>query len=596
MDQVTNENKRGTVISQNSFQLLRVLVEMIDVRGEKSFSDVHAICCAFNVPTLHLVNFLPQRHSEAFLSQKSRRFVFSASHQRTTLRLLKGFELMQNSMEKHGCFRYLHEVFCLVRKMTADFKYAITQRCSTTTVAGAMTHVKTRIERLLGEVFGEQYEKLLGDGIVMAVLNAYLILNGYQDWCVPFQYDQKIRTCVNQQERRTVQHFPRQIHEKIDWFMTGRHRPLGDATAPVRLKPPALDHKCVMLDYPDAEAMMHVNIQVAHLRVFSKTRMRYGICGKSLVFTVAKKKTIACSSYKTVVPDNVVMTHNSLNFNIHGYDTTMMTALLMLDKTTDICGFDDTDPYTTSHNRTSSHSFQNGVMDINNYRQKVMENYPKICSKVPYFPAVKMTDLGLLHRETVLFNTKGDIEKAVNQIYRIVRSSAEIDLDLAHTLYRLESEVREMVDNHILGMVKVANLFGMKRLVDGMTKLVKFDRLLVALNPKTTKSEFADKSKFDSESKGKASKKIKIPDETKDRRGFIIDMNETFPDVSIDHANANSRGKWSFLDRINHSPDWTFYSPMTRLILHKLKDAYGKDRGFVSFNDMVDTILRHLKQ
>lgn len=585
------------------------MVEMIETHGRCAYMDVHAICCAFNVPTLHLVSLIP-KYAVRYLTCIATRTIVTSPPPLTQMHIMRGFELMQNSLERHNSFRYHFEVYCLTRKVTNDFKVKI----QTDHLFGSPDWYENnltvitrplyaRLSRLLSEVFGVDYETLLGSKITMTILNTYLILNGYEHWCVPFKYNIQRASASDKPEQQVklMQSYPNKLIDKIDWFLTGRHRPLDSrmdnpyvVTVHKRAKP-NLDHKCVMLNFPESEAIMHVNIQVAHLRVFSKTRMRYSICGKSLVFTVAKKKTIACSSYKTVPPDNVLRTHITLNFNIHGHDTTMMIALLILDKTTSICGFDDTDPFTTSHNRTSSHSFQNGVMDINHYRHKVMELYPKTCSKVPYFPAVKMTNLGLLHRESVLFNTKGDVRRAVNQICHIVRTSSEMDLEMATNIYKLESDVREMVDNHILGMVKIAWLLGLTCVSNHITEHLKFDRLLIGLNPKTTKSEFADKSKFDSESKGKASKKIKTPDDTKNRKDFLAEVNSMFPDVSIDHANANSRGKWSFLDRINHCPDWTFYSPMMRWIIKTLRRTYTTDSGYHMFNKMLKSMRKHLR-
>ena len=156
-------------------------------------------------------------------------------------------------------------------------------------------------------------------------------------------------------------------------------------------------------------------------------------------------------------------------------------------------------------------------------------------------------------------------------------------------MYWLETKTKELVDNHILGMFKLAYLFGLKDTAQRTPDVLTFDRLLITFNPKTCKSEFADKSKFDSESKGKASKKIKLVNKDRDRAGFIRQLSESFNDMFIDFANANSRGKWSYTDRINHSPDWVFYSPIMKYIVLKLQTKYNGIE-FTSFNAVLSMI------
>ncbi|KAK3773244.1 hypothetical protein RRG08_012369 [Elysia crispata] len=101
-----------------------------------------------------------------------------------------------------------------------------------------------------------------------------------------------------------------------------------------------------------------------------------------LVHTVMKKKTMSCSSYKTVPADSVLVTSKKLNCKIHGSDTPMVITLIIIGLYNNICGFDDLTTYTTSHSRASTHSYQNGVLNIHTYRKNAMKSYPATCSKI----------------------------------------------------------------------------------------------------------------------------------------------------------------------------------------------------------------------
>ena len=667
---------RVTPVQRNSYRLLEVMVDMLQQAQGAARNDVyrnvHSLCCAFHVPTYHLMTKVGELRNG--LKMFAERKYITRAVPREVLKTVKGFALYKKCVERNEWYRYAYEIYCVTKMLTNNFSRKIDYAsqtpptpagsrkrrasddfyddgprhkkilldvpesgrastplaCDTTDddiddgceddllpdvdefyLPGQLREMHARVARLVPEIFGTKADELLGTAIVPAVCNAYLILKGMGDSCVPFGYTTvKVPSSSPQIRNGYVGHASGggpSLVDKIDWFLTGRHQPavsfdktLGggwcgcpSTSVAVADRGPERDlsHRCVLLVYPESEAMLHVNIQVAHLRVLSKMRMVHFIAGKSLVFTVAKRKTIACSSYKTIPADAVLPTTNSLNFNIHGYDVTMMIALLTLDKSAAVCGFDELDPHVISHTRTSTHSLQNGLMDTNTYRPRVMANNPESCSKVPHFPAVKMTNLGLLHRETVLFNIKGAPRAGVRRIRRIIDSSAEMDKTLQSKLFDLETNIREMVDNHILGIFKVAYAYSKVAVVRrAMDERLICDRLQVGFNPKMTKSEFADKSKFDSESKGKASKKIKMQDATKNRKAFLETINGTFSDVSIDPANANSRGKWSFLDRINHSPDWCFYSKFMTNFLVTLRDRYASDI-YPSFRRMLDMML-----
>ena len=253
------------------------------------------------------------------------------------------------------------------------------------------------------------------------------------------------------------------------------------------------------------------------------------------------------------------------------------------------CYLDELEPLAVSHVHMSTHSLQNGVQNINDYRWRVMTEYPKTSSKVKHCPVLKITNIGLMHRESLLLDIKNDAPDKIKQAHTMINRVSEVDTDLTEAVYCLETKIKELVDNHILGMFKLAYLFGLKETALSIPDVLTFDRLLTVFNPKTCKSEFADKGKFDAEGKGKASKKIKPHNKDKDREGFIKRISSIFPDVCIDFTNTNSRGKWSYIDRINHSPDSVFYSPMMKCIVSELQDKYNQ-ADFPSFNNMLSMI------
>ncbi|KAK3744807.1 hypothetical protein RRG08_042191 [Elysia crispata] len=177
-----------------------------------------------------------------------------------------------------------------------------------------------------------------------------------------------------------------------------------------------------------------------------------------------KKKTMSCSSYKTVPADSVLVTSNKLNCKIHGSDTPMViTLIITIGLYNNICGFDDLTTYTTSHSRASTHSYQNGVLNIHTYRKNAMKSYPATCSKIPHFPALKMQCKCLLHRESVLLNlnNKGAVDKTIRDIYKMIRSSSEVDAKMSSELFHFELVAKEMIGNHVMGMYKIASLLGM---------------------------------------------------------------------------------------------------------------------------------------
>ena len=621
-NQLNNPNGRLTQEAHNCHYLLVVLSQMIKERGRLNYRSVHAACCAFNVPTHHLVTMLPEKHYD-FVGEVAIRYTWPSGPMRTTnvktrkttstvrnsstdevhqyaFSEHRRFELQQNYLERNAWCRYNHEIFCLARYVTRDFTRKIMvdsiehHRTVTQIQRNRFGDTYRRVRKLLDEVFGAVYiHNVLSDGLTAAVYTLYLILHGLDQYCTPFAYRFKsIGTNNKKQQIIDVQ----SVSRKLDWYLTGRHQPELLPLNNIQ-QYPSLDLRSGTIIYPDLELVIHGNIQVTHLTMYSKMRMLHKTMGKSLVHTVMKKKTMSCSSYKTVPADSVLVTSNKLNCNIHGSDTPMVITLIIIGLYNNICGFDDLTTYTTSHSRASTHSYQNGVLNIHTYRKNAMKSYPVTCSKIPHFPALKMQGKCLLHRESVLLNlnNKGAVDKTIRDIYKMIRSSSEVDAKMSSELFHFELVAKEMIDNHVIGMYKIASLLGMSDVQKYITtkETLLTDRLLIGCNPKSNKSEFADKSKFDSETRWKSSKKIKLMDSTKDRKSFLKYLNSEFADMAIDYTNATSRGRWSFIDRINHTSDAVFYSPLTRQIIDRLTVSYDEQK-YPDFHRMMQIMTDHL--
>jgi hypothetical protein len=589
--QLTGAHPRSSYCHNNSQKLLELTTEMLSSGcGPRT---AHSICCAFNVPVYHLLKVIPDHAAQVKLMKvASSRTHLTSKLTKSKIYEYKQFALFKKSRERNGWWRHAYEMMCLCRFLTADFTVIIVGK-NADYFRPSNPRLYRRVVRLIEDGFGGNYEALLGGAAAESAYLAYsLVTDCHSEVGTEedvFSYTLRPRTY----SRGRTEIMGSSPVNYMDWFLAGKHEPAATTpkVAAVVEERASLGARYETLTFPSLEATMHINVQVAHVKVLSKERMLHGVSGKSLVFTVIKKKTVACSSYKAVEADWCVPTCNSLNFNIQGYDLSIMAALVALHKFKRFCSIDDMEPLVVSHARYSTHSFQNGVQNINSFRHKVVRDNDSTCSKVPHFPVVKMVGMGLLHRETVLVNVKPDIEDVAKTIYGVIRGASEIDPRLSELVYELETKVNELVDNQILGIFKTAYMFGREEAARALPDTLLFDRLLVGLNPKTTKSEFADKSKFDSESKGKASKKIKTTDKSKDRKGFLAELDATFPDVFIDPFNSNSRGKWSFVDRFNHSPDWMFYSKFTLKMLDTLRELYPR-REFPSFNKMTDEMHR----
>ncbi|KAK3744806.1 hypothetical protein RRG08_042190 [Elysia crispata] len=82
-------------------------------------------------------------------------------------------------------------------------------------------------------------------------------------------------------------------------------------------------------------------------------------------------------------------------------------------------------------------------------------------------------------------------------------------------------------------------------------------------------------------------------DSTKDRKSFLKYLNSEFADMAIDFTNGTSRGRWSVIDRINHTSEPVLYSPLTRQIIDRLTVAYNEQK-YPDFHRMMQIVTDHL--
>ncbi|RUS70291.1 hypothetical protein EGW08_021968 [Elysia chlorotica] len=455
-----------------------------------------------------------------------------------------------------------------------------------------------RIAKILTGMWGglEKLKKQYGDCIVETVTTMYEWLTNsaltFPNGSVVLN---EIRKATN---KRTGSYYTLESApalSKIDtlqWFIAG-----GFSDDKPRCPSLAVDNKrhfdppfiCSTIFNTDIPAVIHVNVQVAHWIINAKERLGAKVHGRSLVRTVEKKKCVAASGYKNVVPDEILPTANSINLNLHGHDLLLITTLINIEKNTRSCSIDRSLHVKVSHIRSSTNSLQHGLLNTNNYRWKLIEKHPNAFRKLDRFPAVVADNLGIVHREAVLVDEKNFPERSVKRLEEFIASVGEIDETLAATVYEEEAHrCREIMDNHVLAIIKLAHFTGHTINMSQLT----YDRMLVAQNPKMALAEFADKSKFAAENKGKASKKIKIVNKKLNRAEFISRMNLKHPDLFVDPFNNNTRGKWSLLDRMHHSPDAVFYSELSLSLLNTVKAKYAV--GYESFvgavQDMIDEI------
>ena len=577
-------------IKPNSCRLLDLALELVVTH--KDYISTKSILVEFCIPIYHIVKFLDQDTGSCFLNFCYTKQENLFNNKNTTKLLLHtGFKLYKNAVERSFWVNHDYQIYCLIRVVTDEFTCYVNGEDEDlfkkfglidTPVNRWLLPIFERIKGIVINVFGVKYKTLLGNAIIQTILNAYLIVHELPT--VPFVYKKVKIICSNKRKMNEDR-----LDEKLRGFICGTFGPytqnecyMDDRKEQARhnFKPKFL---CEMQTNPDIKYISHINVQVIHVKILSKQVMLYNISGKCLVHTMSKKKTIAGSSYKIIKPDFCIPTPNTINFNIHGYDMGLILALLLFKPWKRVAVCDRSEPAVISHCRYSSNSLQNGILDTNNYRYNMMIKYPTKCIKVPHFPVVDVCNVGLLHRESLLINFNKKIsQRDIPGLYYMISNCSEKDNVLEEFIYNLEKENSEILDNHIMGIVKILYVMDKLLVASKIQSKLRYDRMLIAFNPKTTRSEFADKSKFDAESKGKASKKIKIVDQTRDRKNFLLKICKEYPDVFIDPANANARGKWSYLDKLNHSSDTFFYSNFAKFYIRKLKNKFGVNKNMDS--------------
>lgn len=595
---------------RRSERLLHLLSDMLQQHGKAAVMDVFAAMCSLRVPAYHLTLVMPHPSDPSLaISQLMDRALARFAVTRDTSHNSVVFAAFKRSAESNNCYRHHHHIARLVQIVTRQFTRTCelvhpppptaspqksddgTDDCtfSDQFMFTEIQHlVWTRIKSLLIALWPNHTPcELGGTGLVLAVLNAYLLLHKVAP-VVPFDY-MIVEKKGKQRDAEKCVIVPvsnkNMDMDSLKWFLGGKYPCCSEITYAPSYKYDDYHHgngdkrdkelhsKMGVIEKYDTErVVIHSNVTVIHLKSKAHQRQGYGVPGKPLVCTLVKQKTSACSSYKSITPDECLATDNSLNFNINGNDQVARVTFLMVTQHNHTLRLDRMEPIRTSHVRMSSNSFQHGLLNLYSYRWSLMAKLPMWYYKVQSFPAVT-GKLGLLHREGVLFN-KGENEWKVTTMKRHIKSVAEIDQDLENILYSIECGHGELLDNHAIGMVKILHAYGKHTAAARVCQTLSFDRQLIAVNTKTSRAEVCDTSKFDTDGKGKASKRIKSFMPGKNRQGFLEKMNSRYKDVAINVRDTNSRGKWNYLDRLNHMTDLVFYSDFTAEFVEILKRKY----------------------
>lgn len=589
--------------------LLDAIITMLLTHQANSFNDIKLLCVFFKIPAYHLLLLCPDKSVvNLFLSYCKISFVvvtppFMSKYLRGGLT----FKYYTKSRQNNYMYRHYFHILILIQLATLQFTRLVLlkKEWNVSNFSYEDQKLYKRIEKIIITIFSTQAKcsKICGNGLLPVVFIMYKLLLGHNipdenfpDYSLSLDYNQNKKPKLKVVSGSAGQGYDKTLNT-LEWFFSGKwglsrffyESPSISQTGCDIIRPPFV---CSLLDFPKQETVLHINVQVAHLIVHAKHCLGTPVLGRSLVRTVEKKKCVAASVYKNVESDEILHTPNSINFNIHGYDILLFITILNLEKNTAGCSLDRQTHTKVSHLRSSTNSLQHGILDINSFRWDLIQTYPEKYTKLKGFPAVMAHNIGLVHRESVLIDEKDRPCEAIDVLKKDFQCVSEMDFDLQHIIYDIESKKsKEIVDNHILAMVKLAHFLKLKDAITYIKKHIIFDRLLIAQNPKMCKSEFADKSKFDAESKGKASKKIKSVDKTKDRKGFITRMNLKYKDLFIDPANTNTRGKWAIFDRIHHSPDKVFYSKFIRFLLQDILRKKYPDDLYPKFNSMLNDIL-----
>ena len=597
----------------HSTRLLRILDCMLKSKEAAAHMDAMLICSYFKVPAYHLLLLNGEEsHVKEYLSfvtTPESRCVTVALTPKCTVSL--AFKYLAKSSQENPMYRHYFHLLVLTHMATQGYTRKV-QAVGLYAPSDPTLH--RRVKRIMIEAFGSESKCYIvcGSGIVNVIYAMYKeVLNQSDHHIPPYNFTLSKR---NPPLRPYTTNAIPDGSRTLEWFLAGNwslSRINETLPGPHQVKKKIQDIKkrtegytcsVIIIDNDDSKGgglVLHNNVQVAHIVQINKCQNGLDLHFRPLVRTLEKRNRSASNAYKKITnPDECLHTTNTVNSNIHGGDLVVLISMLTLFMDSSTCSPNRSKYVRISHMRSSTNSAQHGVMDINNYRWSLIKKSPQTYRKLDRFPVLQAANLALVHREALLIDEKDDPVASSTKLAQDIREAAEYDTEMARLVFIREKRVREVMDNHILGMLKIE--YFLERTpseepyqIDRVT----YDRMLIAQNPKMCLSEMAYKSKFDSESKCKASKKIKTMDRTKNRRAFLDRMNSENKDLFIDPTNTNSRGKWAILDRLHHSSDKFFYSRFCQwFISHVLSPVYMHENGFEithkSLTFMIDEIKR----
>ncbi|GFR77331.1 hypothetical protein ElyMa_003965200 [Elysia marginata] len=624
VSQIDDSALRLTQFHHNSYRLLETIADMLRLGNVKSMRDAHVVCAALSVPAYHVVRLFAAGGGDAkrvcggFLDYCTTRFTVGSTTKRKRLLLLTPHRLHRRSLENCRSYRHAVEIYALVRRLTRDFSVKIEGVEFADPVPPVYRQTYKRIRRLVLGVFGDNCASLLGVNISIAAFNAYLCLYCPGAALVPFRYSiRPVTGTTDSDAAKLEKRVANTVRDTMDLFLVGiypprtsRHCDEEDQRQQQQQQSSMwkrwlfLDDKrvCKNMTYDDLNTSVTINNQVVRVHVHSKKRLEHGISGKSLVTMVFKNPLMTGSAYKDIDEDMVLTMENTINTNLHGYDSTLILMLLTMSMFSGYCTVDRLAPFDQSHNRYSTNSFQNGVIDTNSYRNTVMSRYSDICIKVNNFPAIELPNLKVyLHRESVSLDvtpgSESELPLRLKKVKKIIGSASEMDACLERDLYRyMERPTKELVDKRSIGMFKMAHLCGRHDLKRRLCDLIVCDRYLLAFDAKRSKSDFANKSRFEPDSRGKTSKRLKSHDADKNRVAFQEAVSARIPDASSDPHNSNPRGTWSVSDKVLiNSSDWLFYSPMMLYLIDEMRRLYPAAAN-PNINELVSMVWDNIRE
>lgn len=618
VSQLLDASQRVSVFHHNSYRLLETIVNILNTPGGKAIADAYAVCVALSVPAYHVVVMMtggspietPSQPLLSFLNHCTYRISVGSATKNDQVLLLTPHRVHRRRFENHESCRHAVEVYALVRFLTKNFTLTIDGLEFTSGVPSIYKQTFARITRRIADVFGDTHKSFLGVNVAIATFNAYLTIYHPEADLVEFDYTLTPRKACD--ARKCQRDDITTVRETMNFFLVGIYSPhttrncdansIEDASTSMWRRWLAADDQrvCKNLTYDDLHLSVPISNQVLRVRVHSNKRLEYDIPGKSLVTMVFKNPSMTGSAYKDIDEDMVLRTENTINTNLHGFDGMLILMLLNFSLYVEYCDVDRRSPFDQSHNRYNTNSFQNGVIDTNSFRNTVMDSYNDVCMKVPNFPAIQIPSLKLfLHRESVGVDVPPDdvseLHERLTKLKKIISNCAETDSSLEKDLYWfMERPTKELVDRRSIGMFKVAHICGKNKLKRKLRDLVTCDRYLLAFDAKKSKSDFANRSRFEPDSKGKTSKRLKAHDNQKNRAEFQEEVSSKIPDATSDPHNSNHRGTWSPSDTmLVNPPDRLFYSPMMLYLTKRLQMMYPT---YTNINFLLSMVQRNIQE